>query len=75
LISSLFPFFLDFAWRYMPDSDLDGIGRSGDNRRSPALPCARSEGRMDVPRPTADKGRRNAWGQVFELVTSADPFS
>ena len=31
--------------------------RGGGNRRSPPLPRTRFEGRVDVPRPTADKGR------------------
>ena len=50
-------------------------GKGGGNRRSPTLPCARSEGRQDVPRPTADKGRRNIQPSDAELATPAEPFS
>jgi hypothetical protein len=51
-----------------PFVTLAAIGRSGANRRSPTLPRARSEGRVDVARPTADKGGRNAQPQGQELA-------
>jgi hypothetical protein len=35
------------AWRF---------ATRGGKRRSPTLPCARSEGPIDVARPTADQG-------------------
>jgi hypothetical protein len=33
--------------------------KRGGNRPSPTSPCARSAGRVDAPRPTADRGRRD----------------
>jgi hypothetical protein len=48
-------------------------GRSEANRRSLAPACTRSEGRYDVPRPTADQGRRNSRPQGLELAPVAEP--
>jgi hypothetical protein len=49
-----------FDERLYAGPHLDGIGRSGDNRRSPGLPCARSDGWTWLgPPPTEGGGAPN----------------
>ena len=58
----------------MPDLDL-ARALGGGNRRSPTLSCARSEGRLDAARPTADLVlptlSEHAMGQLMQMLMLA----